>query len=163
MSAVLTDLPTYRLSSDSMTTTNAAAPLTLLSEEETMFRDAVRDFATEQVRPLVHHMEKRGTYEKGLIKWCFEMGLMGIEIPDSLGGAGGGLFMTTLAVEELSAVDASVAILVDVQNTLVIEPFLMWASDEQKQRYLPRLASGKVGAYALSEAGAGSDAFGLQT
>ena len=146
-----------------MTTTNAAAPLTQLSEEETMFRDAVRDFATEQVRPLVHDMEKNGTYDKGLIKSCFEMGLMGIEIPDSLGGAGGGLFMTTLAVEELSAVDASVAILVDVQNTLVIEPFLMWASDEQKQRYLPRLAADTVGAYALSEAGSGSDAFGLAT
>ena len=146
-----------------MTTTNTATPLTLLSEEETMFRDAVRDFATEQVRPLVHDMEQSGTYDKGLIKACFDMGLMGIEIPEALGGAGGGLFMTTLAVEELSAVDASVAILVDVQNTLVIEPFLMWASDEQKQRYLPRLAADTVGAYALSEAGSGSDAFGLAT
>jgi alkylation response protein AidB-like acyl-CoA dehydrogenase len=146
-----------------MTTTNTAPALTLLSEEETMFRDAVRDFAGEQVRPLVHDMEQRGTYDQGLITSCFEMGLMGIEIPDTLGGAGGGLFMTVLAVEELSAVDASVAILVDVQNTLVIEPFLQWASDEQKQRYLPRLAKDTVGAYALSEAGSGSDAFGLAT
>lgn len=146
-----------------MTTTNAVPALTLLSEEETMFRDAVRDFANEQVRPLVQQMETSGTYDPAVIKLCFEMGLMGIEVPDSLGGAGGGLFMTTLAVEELSAVDASVAILVDVQNTLVIEPFLQWANDDQKQRYLPKLAGGTVGAYALSEAGSGSDAFGLTT
>jgi len=146
-----------------MTSMTTATPLTVLSEEETMFQSAVRDFAAEQVRPLVHGMELSGGYDPAVIKACFEMGLMGIEIPDALGGAGGGLFMTVLAVEELAAVDASVAILVDVQNTLVIEPFLQSASDEQRQRYLPRLASGTVGAYALSEAGSGSDAFGLAT
>ncbi len=147
-----------------MTTTQAAAtPLTILSEEETMFQGAVRDFADEQVRPLVHAMDEAGALEPTLIPRVFEMGLMGIEIPDALGGAGGSFFMAALAVEALSQVDAATAILVDVQNTLVNNCVLRWASDEQKARYCPKLTSEWVGAYALSEAGSGSDAFGLAT
>jgi len=145
-----------------MTAHTAPNSLTSLSEEEQMFQGAVRDFAAERVRPLVAEMDRDGHLDPALLPDVFGLGLMGIEIPESHGGAGGGLFMTTLAVEELSAVDASVAILVDVQNTLVIEPLLRWANDDQKQRYFPRLASDTVGAYALSEAGSGSDAFGLQ-
>ena len=138
-------------------------PLTALSEEEAMFRDAVRDFAEAEVRPRVAAMERAATMDPTLVPKLFELGLMGIEIPEPFGGAGGGLFMTTIAVEELSAVDASAAIFVDVQNTLVIEPLVNWASDEQKARYLPALARDTVGAYALSEPESGSDAFGLQT
>jgi butyryl-CoA dehydrogenase len=141
----------------------SALPLTTLSEEEQMFRDAVRDFAESEVRPRVADMERAAALDPVLRTKLFELGLMGIEIPDTLGGAGGGMFMTALAVEELSAIDASTAILVDVQNTLVIEPLLAWASDDQKRRYFPRLAADMVGAYALSEPGSGSDAFGLQT
>jgi len=138
-------------------------PLTVLSEEEGMFRDAVHDFAEAEVRPRVMAMEKASAIDPTLIPKLFELGLMGIEIPEKFGGAGGGLFMTAIAVEELAAVDASAAIFVDVQNTLVIEPLLQWASDDQKQRYLPGLARDTVGAYALSEPESGSDAFGLQT
>src|SRR5216117_2603663 len=139
------------------------APLTVLTEEERMFQGAVRDFAEREVRPRVHAMEQAAQLDPTLIPKFFELGLMGIEIPESHGGAGGSLFMTVLAVEELSAVDASAAIFVDVQNTLVNALLLKWASDDIKRRYLPRLASEVVGAYALSEAGSGSDAFGLQT
>jgi alkylation response protein AidB-like acyl-CoA dehydrogenase len=147
-----------------MTTTAAGAPpLTRLSEEEQMFRDAVRDFAEQEVRPRVAAMEKAAQLDPALLPKFFELGLMGIEVPDALGGAGGSLFMTVLAVEELSAVDASAAIFVDVQNTLVNALLLKWAGEELKRRYLPRLAGEVVGAYALSEAGSGSDAFGLQT
>src|SRR5512135_3428315 len=146
-----------------MTTPTGSQPLTVLSEEESMFQGAVRDFADEQVRPLVPAQEASGHYEPAFIKACFEMGLMGIEIPDSLGGSGGSFFMSTLAVEALSRVDAASAILVDVQNTLVVNCVLRWANDEQKARYCPKLASEWVGAYALSEAGSGSDAFGLAT
>ncbi len=128
-----------------------------------MFRDAVRDFAETEVRPRVAAMDQAGAIDPSLLPKLFELGLMGIEIPEAFGGAGGGLFMTTLAVEELSAVDASAAILVDVQNTLVIEPLLNWATGEQKRCYLTRLAADTVGAYALSEPESGSDAFGLQT
>ncbi len=138
-------------------------PLTQLSEEERMFQGAVRDFAEAEVRPRVCAMEQAAQLDPALIPKFFELGLMGIEIPEAHGGAGGSLFMTVLAVEELSAVDASTAIFVDVQNTLVNALLLKWASDDIKQRYLPRLASEVVGAYALSEAGSGSDAFGLQT
>ena len=138
-------------------------PLTVLSEEEGMFRDAVHDFAEAEIRPRVMAMEKASAIDPTLIPKLFELGLMGIEIPEQFGGAGGGLFMTAIAVEELAAVDASAAIFVDVQNTLVIEPLLQWASDDQKQRYLPGLARDTVGAYALSEPESGSDAFGLQT
>ncbi|HEY6061371.1 MAG TPA: acyl-CoA dehydrogenase [Gemmatimonadales bacterium] len=146
-----------------MTTSTVTTPLTVLSEEEQMFRDAVADFADSEVRPRVGAMERAGAIDPTLVPKLFELGLMGIEIPEEHGGAGGGLFMTALAVEQLSRVDASAAIFVDVQNTLVIEPFLQWASEEQKARYLPKLATDTVGAYALSEPEAGSDAFGLQT
>src|SRR5712691_11737907 len=145
------------------TTSTGAAPLTRLSEEEQMFRDAVRDFAAQEVRPRTAAMEQAAQLDPTLIPKFFELGLMGIEIPEAHGGAGGSLFMTVLAVEELSAVDASAAIFVDVQNTLVNALLLKWASDDIKQRYLPRLATQVAGAYALSEAGSGSDAFGLQT
>ncbi len=138
-------------------------PLTQLSEEEQMFQGAVRDFADQEVRPRVHAMEQAARLDPTLIPKLFELGLMGIEIPETHGGAGGSLFMTVLAVEELSAVDASAAIFVDVQNTLVNALLLKWAGDDLKRRYLPRLATDLVGAYALSEAGSGSDAFGLQT
>jgi alkylation response protein AidB-like acyl-CoA dehydrogenase len=139
------------------------APLTQLSEEEQMFQGAVRDFADQEIRPRVPQMERAAQLDPALIPKFFELGLMGIEIPDTQGGAGGSLFMTVLAVEELSAVDASTAIFVDVQNTLVNALLLKWASDDLKGRYLPRLATDLVGAYALSEAESGSDAFGLQT
>jgi alkylation response protein AidB-like acyl-CoA dehydrogenase len=139
------------------------SPLTRLSEEEGMFRDAVRDFAAQEVRPRVAAMERAAALDPALVPKLFALGLMGIEVPEAHGGAGGGLFMTALAVEELSAVDASTAIFVDVQNTLVIEPMLHWGSEEQGRRYLPRLATDLVGAYALSEPNSGSDAFGLET
>ena len=140
-----------------------ATPLTQLTEEERMFQGAVRDFAESEVRPRVCAMEQAAQLDPTLIPKFFELGLMGIEIPETYGGAGGSLFMTVLAVEALSAVDASAAIFVDVQNTLVNALLLKWASDDIKQRYLPRLATEVAGAYALSEAGSGSDAFGLHT
>ena len=138
-------------------------PLTKLSEEEELFRDTVRDFAEREVKPRVASMEKAAAVDSVLLKQCFELGLMGIEIPESLGGAGGNLLMTVLAVEELSAVDASVAIFVDVQNTLVNTLLCKWGSEDLRRRYLPHLATGLLGAYALSEPESGSDAFGLQT
>src|SRR5213594_1018942 len=128
-----------------------------------MFQGAVRDFAAAEVRPRVCAMEQAAKLDPLLIPKFFELGLMGIEIPEAHGGAGGSLFMTVLAVEELSAIDASVAIFVDVQNTLVNTLLRKWASDDIKQRYLPRLATDLLGAYALSEPESGSDAFGLQT
>src|SRR5207244_4077643 len=138
-------------------------PLTKLSEEEELFRDTVRDFAEREVKPRVASMEKAAAVDSVLLKQCFELGLMGIEIPESLGGAGGNLLMTVLAVEELSAVDASVAVFVDVQNTLVNTLLCKWGSEDLRRRYLPHLATGLLGAYALSEPESGSDAFGLQT
>jgi len=138
-------------------------PLTRLSEEEELFRDTVRDFAEREVRPRVAAMERASAVDPALLAKCFELGLMGIDIPESHGGAGGNLLMTVVAVEELSAVDASVAIFVDVQNTPVNTLLRRWASDDVKRRYLPRLASDLLGAYALSEPESGSDAFGLQT
>ena len=146
-----------------MHTDTARPPLTVLSDEELMFRDAVAAFAEDEVRPRVRQMETAGKLDKALIDACFELGLMGIEVPESLGGSGGSLFMVALAVEEISKVDASSAILVDVQNTLVNYPISRYGSDDIKDRYLPRLTSGTVGAYALSEPGSGSDAFGLAT
>ncbi|HEY3747271.1 MAG TPA: acyl-CoA dehydrogenase [Gemmatimonadaceae bacterium] len=137
--------------------------LTLLSEEETMFRDAVAGFAEEEVRPRVMEMEKAGKIDPSLLPKYFELGLMGIEVPEQYGGAGGSLFMLTLAVEEISKVDAAAAIVCDVQNTLVNFPINRYGSDAQKSKYLPMLASDIVGAYALSESGSGSDAFGLAT
>src|SRR6058998_2376597 len=132
-------------------------PLTKLSEEEELFRDTVRDFAEREVRPRVAAMERASAVDPALLAKCFELGFMGIDIPESHGGAGGNLLMTVLAVEELSAVDASVAIFVDVQNTLVNTLLRKWASDDVKRRYLPRLASDLLGAYALSEPESGSD------
>ena len=128
-----------------------------------MFRDAVRQFAASEIRPRRDAMERAAAFDRSLIPQFAELGLMGIDIPTELGGAGGTFFMSVLAVEELSAVDASAAILVDVQNTLANAPLLAWGSDDLKRRYLPKLAGGAVGAYALSEPGAGSDAFGLAT
>jgi alkylation response protein AidB-like acyl-CoA dehydrogenase len=138
-------------------------PLTKLSEEEELFRETVRGFAERQVRPRVASMEKASAVDPDLLTQCFDLGLMGIEIPEAFGGAAGSLLMTVLAVEELSAVDASVAIFVDVQNTLVNTLLRKWASEDLQRRYLPRLASNLLGAYALSEPESGSDAFGLQT
>jgi alkylation response protein AidB-like acyl-CoA dehydrogenase len=126
-----------------------------------MFRDAVRAFADEEVRPRVMEMEHAAQIAKDLIPKYFELGLMGIEVPEEYGGAGGSLFMVTLAVEEISKVDASAAILCDVQNTLVNYPINRYGSDAQKSKYLPMLTADTVGAYALSESGSGSDAFGL--
>jgi butyryl-CoA dehydrogenase len=141
----------------------ARPPLTLLSEDEVLFRDAVTALADDQVRPRVMEMEAAGKVDPALTRQFFEMGLMGIEIPEAYGGAGGTAMMVVLAVEELSKVDASAAIQVDVQNTLVEYPILTYGTEAQKQKYLGRLTSEAVGAYALSEPGSGSDAFGMVT
>jgi butyryl-CoA dehydrogenase/short/branched chain acyl-CoA dehydrogenase len=140
-----------------------AMALTQLGEDERMFRDAVRQFAAEQIGPLVRGMDEAQQMDAGLIQKLFAMGLMGIEIPEEFGGAGGTFFEAILAVEELSAVDPAVGVLVDVQNTLCINALKRWGNDAQKKRYLSRLAKDTIGAYALSEAGSGSDAFALQT
>jgi alkylation response protein AidB-like acyl-CoA dehydrogenase len=137
--------------------------LTVLSEEEELFRASVREFAEGEVRPLVEHMEKEAKLDAGLIKQCFELGLMAIESPEEYGGAGSTIFNAILAIEELARVDASVSVFVDVHNTLVTNAFMRWGSDELKKKYLTQLASGRVGAYALSEASSGSDAFALKT
>ena len=142
---------------------NASAPLTKLSEEELMFRDAVAGFAEEELRPRVAAMEAASKIDPGLIPKYFDLGLMGIEVAEEYGGAAGTLFMVTLAVEEISKVDAAAAIVCDVQNTLVNYPISRYGSDAQKAKYLPLLTSKTVGAYALSESGSGSDAFGLAT
>jgi alkylation response protein AidB-like acyl-CoA dehydrogenase len=140
-----------------------AQPLTLLSEDEQLLRDSVREFANAQVRPLVREMDEQAKIPKDLVKQLFDLGVMGIEIPETYGGSGGTFFHAVLAVEELSRVDPSIGVLVDVQNTLVINAFARWGTDEIKKRYLTRLAADTVGAYALSEAGSGSDAFALTT
>ena len=137
--------------------------LTQLGEDERLFRDTVRRFATEQIGPLVRRMDEAQQMDAGLIRKLFEMGLMGIEVPEEYGGAGGTFFQAILAVEEISAVDPSVGVLVDVQNTLCINALIRWATDEQKKKYLTRLAADTIGSYALSEASSGSDAFALQT
>jgi alkylation response protein AidB-like acyl-CoA dehydrogenase len=138
-------------------------PLTSFTEDEIMFRDNIRQFADEKVRPLVKEMDEKGVFDQGLIGQFFQLGLMGIEIPEQYGGGGGKFFEAILAVEEMSRVDASAGVVVDVQNTLVNNALLRWGSDEQKTRFLPRMAADTCGAYALSEAGSGSDAFALQT
>ncbi|MEJ7578537.1 MAG: acyl-CoA dehydrogenase [Pyrinomonadaceae bacterium] len=138
-------------------------PLTVLSEDEEMFRASVREFAEGEIRPRVEAMEEHAKLDPALIKQCFDLGLMGIEIPDELGGAGGSFFNAIIAVEEISRVDPSVGVLVDVQNTLVANAFLRYGNDEQKKTYLPQMAESKVGAYCLSEAGSGSDAFAMAT
>jgi len=138
-------------------------PLTTLSEDEQMFRSSVREFAEGELRPRVEKMDENGKLDPELIKHCFELGLMGIETPDEYGGAGASFFTAILAVEELSRVDASVGVLVDVQNTLVNNALIRWGTSAQKEKYLKKLAGESVGAYALSEAGSGSDAFAMQT
>jgi short-chain 2-methylacyl-CoA dehydrogenase len=138
-------------------------PLTVLTEEEQMFRDMVRQFAEESVAPLVHDMDRDAKMDRGLIAQLFELGLMGIEVPEEMGGTGSSFFTAALVVEEVSRVDPSVGVLVDVQNTLVNNCLLRYGSDDVQQRFLPRLCADTVGAYALSEAGSGSDAFALQT
>jgi alkylation response protein AidB-like acyl-CoA dehydrogenase len=137
--------------------------LTLLSEDEEMFRASVREFAEGELRPRVEEMEEKGKLDAALIKQCFDLGLMGIETPEEYGGAGASFFTAIIAVEELSRVDASVGVFVDVQNTLVNNALLRWGNEEQKKKYLQQLASERVGAYALSEAGSGSDAFAMAT
>ena len=142
---------------------SSPTPLTSLTEDEILFRDNVRQFAEEKVRPLAKEMDEKGVFDKGLIEQFFQLGLMGIEVPEQFGGAGGKFFEAILAVEELSRADASAGVIVDVQNTLVNNALLRWATPEQKKRYLPRMVSDTAGAYALSEAGSGSDAFAMQT
>ena len=142
---------------------NQSLPLTVLSEEEELFRTSVRDFAEERIRPRVAEMDSRAQMDLELVNELFELGLMGIEIPEELGGSGATFFMSIQAVEEVSRVDASMGVLVDVQNTLVNNAILRWGTKSQKETLLPKLSSDTVGAYALSEAGSGSDAFALST
>jgi alkylation response protein AidB-like acyl-CoA dehydrogenase len=151
-----------------MTVSETAAPaegtpLTLLSEDEKIFAEAVRDFARGEIAPHVLEMDETAKIRPEITQQCFELGLMGIEVPEQYGGSGGSFFMACLAIEELARVDPSLCVMVDVQNTLVNNVFLRWATEEQKQHYLQRLCSDTVGAYALSEAGSGSDAFALRT
>ncbi len=149
--------------SDDALTISSPAPLTSFTEDEVMFRDNIRQFADEKVRPLVREMDEKGVFDKDLLHQFFQLGLMGIEIPEQYGGGGGKFFEAILAVEEMSRVDASAGVIVDVQNTLVNNALLRWGNEEQKKRYLPRMAADTCGAYALSEAGSGSDAFALQS
>src|ERR1700690_2889519 len=138
-------------------------PLTSFTDDEKIFRNNIRQFAADKVRPLVREMDDKGVFERDLIHQFFQLGLMGIEIPEQYGGAGGKFFEAILAVEELSRADASAGVIVDVQNTLVNNALLRWTTPEQKKRFLPRMAADTAGAYALSEAASGSDAFALQT
>lgn len=147
-----------------MSQTIAATPaLTRLAEDEVIFRDTVYEFADKEVRPLVHEMDEHAKMSPDLIKKLFELGMMGVEVPESYGGAGASFFHSVLAIEALSRVDPSVGVLVDVQNTLIINALLKWGSEDIKRRYLPKLATNTVGAYCLSEAASGSDAFALAT
>lgn len=138
-------------------------PLTVLTEDEQLFRDSIRQFAQETIGPKVREMDEHGKFDPEIIQQFFQLGLMGIEIPEQYGGGGGTFFEAILAVEEMSRVDPSAGVIVDVQNTLVNNALLRWGTEEQKKKYLPRMASEWCGAYALSEAGSGSDAFALQT
>jgi alkylation response protein AidB-like acyl-CoA dehydrogenase len=141
----------------------SGTPLTTLSEDETMFRASVREFAEGELRPRVEQMDEAARLDPAIIQQCFQLGLMGIETPEEFGGAGATFFTAILAVEELSRVDASVGVLVDVQNTLVNNALIRWGNPDQKKQFLPRLAGESVGAYALSEPSSGSDAFAMQT
>jgi len=141
----------------------ASPALTSLSEEETMFQDSVREFAESEVKPHVQAMDEAAQFRPDLLPKFFELGLMGIEVPEEFGGAGGGIFMSVLAIEEMARVDASAAIYVDVQNTLVNNALLRWGNPEQQARYFPRVTTDLLGAFALSEPGSGSDAFALAT
>jgi alkylation response protein AidB-like acyl-CoA dehydrogenase len=140
----------------------APQPLAALREDEQLFRESVRQFADDVLRPKVREMDEHGVFDRALLDHFFQLGLMGIEIPEVFGGAGGKFFDAILAVEELSRVDPSAGVIVDVQNTLVNNALMRWTTDDQKKRYLPRMARDTVGAYALSEAGSGSDAFAMQ-
>ena len=142
---------------------SAPRPLTSLTDEELLFRQSIREFAEQQVRPLASEMDEKGKFAPELLQQFFELGLMGIEVPEEYGGQGGNFFNAILAVEELSRVDASAGVIVDVQNTLVNNAILRWGNEEQKKKYLARQSADTVGAYALSEAGSGSDAFALAT
>ncbi|ASD63740.1 acyl-CoA dehydrogenase [Bdellovibrio bacteriovorus] len=143
-------------------TTNARPALTMLSEDELAFRDAVRSFAESEIKPHVTHMDEEAQMKPEILTKLFEMGLMGIETPEKWGGAGSTFFMACLAVEEIGRVDGSVSVLVDVQNTLTTNAFLKWGTEAQKEKYLGMMASKSVGAYALSESSSGSDAFALK-
>jgi alkylation response protein AidB-like acyl-CoA dehydrogenase len=143
--------------------TSSPLPLSRLSEEEELFRSTVREFAETEVRPFVHEMDHAAEFRRSILDKFFELGLMGIEVPEQYGGSGGSIFMAALAIEELARVDASAAIYVDVHNTLVNNAMLRWGSDEQKARYFPRLTTDLLGAFALSEPASGSDAFALET
>jgi alkylation response protein AidB-like acyl-CoA dehydrogenase len=143
-------------------TADRVTPLTSLTDDELLFRDQVRQFADEAVRPKVREMDEKGIFDHDLIDQFFQLGLMGIEVPEQYGGAGGTFFEAILAVEELSRVDPSAGVVVDVQNTLVNNALQRWGTEDQKKRYLPKMCTQWVGAYALSEAGSGSDAFALQ-
>ncbi|HVZ83371.1 MAG TPA: acyl-CoA dehydrogenase [Terracidiphilus sp.] len=140
-----------------------ATPLTALSEEEQLFFSTVRQFAADTIAPLVREMDDAQQLAPGLLRQLFELGLMGIEVPGAMGGAGGSFFDAVLAIEALSTVDPAVGVIVDVHNTLAVSALRRWGTPAQQQRWLPRLAADTVGAYALSEAGSGSDAFALQT
>jgi alkylation response protein AidB-like acyl-CoA dehydrogenase len=141
----------------------AGGPLTAYSEDEQMFRASVREFAEGEIRPRVEEMDEHAKMSPDVIRQLFELGLMGVETPEEYGGTGASFFMAIVGVEELSRVDPSVGVLMDVQNTLVNNALIRWGSPEQKKKYLPRLATDTIGAYALSEAGSGSDAFAMQT
>ncbi|MFN0165486.1 MAG: acyl-CoA dehydrogenase [Bryobacteraceae bacterium] len=143
--------------------TTIPSPLSVLSEEERLFQNAVREFARDQILPHVRQMDEAGVFSKEIIRQFFELGLMGIEVPEEYGGQAGTFFQAVLAVEELSAVDPSAAVIVDVQNTLVNNAVIRWGTEAQKRKYLPMLAGGTVASYALSEAGSGSDAFAMAT
>lgn len=145
------------------TTHLAPSPLTVLSDEEKMFQETVRRFARERIGPHVRQMDEAGVFRKELLHEMFELGLMGIEIPEEYGGQGGNFFQAVLAVEALAAVDPSAAVIVDVQNTIANNVLIRWGNEDQKRRYLPKLASHTVASFGLSEAGAGSDAFSLST
>ena len=144
-----------------MTAANAIAPLTALTEEERMFQAAAREFAEKEIRPHVEHMDREGVFQHELMDKFFEQGFMGLEAPETYGGSGGTFFMAILAIEEFSRVDASAAVVIDVQNTLVNNALQRWGSEAQKQKFLPRTVRDTLGAYALSEPNAGSDAFAL--
>lgn len=146
-----------------MSVDTAPAPLSVLSEEEDLFRQTVREFAESEVKPHVEEMDEASKMRPELIAKCFELGLMGIEVPEQYGGAGGSIFLATLAIEELARVDASTAIYVDVHNTLVNNAILKWGTPEQHARWFPRMTVDLLGAFALSEPASGSDAFALET
>src|SRR5205085_9923104 len=146
-----------------MQQTDSLPALTQLSQDETLFRDSVYELADREIRPLVREMDEHAKIQPQLLASLFDLGVMAIEIPETFGGAGATFFHSVLAVEALSRVDPSIGVLVDVQNTLVINALLRWGNDDIKRRYLPKMAANTIGAYALSEAGSGSDAFAMAT